>query len=141
MVKNIDIFFIDMDIKLLRSKTGLSQKEFGTRLGLTSQSITKFEAGANITSSIKKLIRYEFAEFLPESERLVSKEALQQVSHDSAEVEKLRQELELARMKAEKAESLQQMVDMQNKTIQLMEDQLQMYKERLSLSGDASKTA
>lgn len=50
---------------------GLSQKEFGLRLDLTSQTINKYEAGRNTSKSIQKLIRYEFAEFLPE-ERLIS---------------------------------------------------------------------
>ncbi len=59
-----------MDIKELRIKTGLSQREFGERLGLTSQSITKYEAGASVSTSVQRLIRYEFAKFLPENERL-----------------------------------------------------------------------
>ncbi|MDT0689345.1 short coiled-coil protein [Salegentibacter sp. F188] len=59
-----------MNIKELRAKTGLSQKEFGARLGLTSQSITKFEAGGKVTDTVKKLIRYEFSQHLPEEERL-----------------------------------------------------------------------
>lgn len=61
-----------MNIKVLRKNIGLSQREFGERLGLTSQSITKYESGAKVSSSVEKLIRYEFAEFLPEKERLVN---------------------------------------------------------------------
>lgn len=131
-----------MDIKQLRKDADLTQREFGERLGVQSQTILKYEKEERkIPESIQKLIRYEFAEFLPENVRLVSKDAAKRITQDYAEVEKLKRELDMARMKAEKAESLQQMVDMQNKTIQLMEDQIQLYKERLSLSGDTSKTA
>ncbi len=59
-----------MDIKELRLKTGLSQREFGERLGLTSQSITKYEGGAKISTSVQRLIKYEYAKYLPENERL-----------------------------------------------------------------------
>lgn len=77
-----------MDIKKLREKTGLSQKDFGARLGLTSQSITKFEAGGNITETVKKLIRYEFSQFLPEGEGL-------EIRADHQLYEKLKEENEV----------------------------------------------
>jgi transcriptional regulator with XRE-family HTH domain len=59
-----------MNIKELRLLTGLSQREFGERLGLTSQSITKYESGSNVSNTVKKLIRYEFSRYLPEDEKL-----------------------------------------------------------------------
>ena len=59
-----------MNVKDLRVLTGLTQKEFGERLGLTSQSITKYESGANVSETVKRLIRYEFSRFLPEEEQL-----------------------------------------------------------------------
>lgn len=65
-----------MNIKELRKKTGLSQREFAIRLGLTSQTITNYESGYKISASVEKLIRYEFAEFLPEKERLVNARAI-----------------------------------------------------------------
>ena len=39
-------------------------------MGVTSQTITKYESGANISDTIKRLIRYEFSLFLPQEERL-----------------------------------------------------------------------
>lgn len=83
-----------MNVKELRERTGLSQKDFGSRLGLTSQSITKFEAGGNVTETVRRLIRYEFSQFLPEGEGLgvgANDEALKRLG---AENEKLQQRVE-----------------------------------------------
>ena len=61
-----------MNIKKLRDKLKLSQRAFGKRLGVSPQTVLLYEKGQNVPESIQKLIRYEFAEHLPESERLVS---------------------------------------------------------------------
>lgn len=63
-----------MNIKELRDKTNLSQRAFGKILGLSPQSILNYEAGKNVPETVKKLIRYEFSEYLPENERLHPKE-------------------------------------------------------------------
>lgn len=63
-----------MKIKVLRAQVDLSQKAFAERLGLTAQTIQKYESGSrNIPDSIEKLIRYEFAEYLTNGEGLTSK--------------------------------------------------------------------
>ena len=130
-----------MNIKDLRSKTGLSQKAFGERLGLTSQSITKFEAGGKITKSIQKLIRYEFAEYLPKEERLQSTAGNGDATVDPTTVENLKTENETLRKEAQQAQSLQEIITLQKRNIELLEDQVKLYKERLEIKDDRSKTA
>lgn len=61
-----------MNIKELREKTNLSQSDFGARIGVKHQTILLYEKGKNIPDTVKKLIRYEFAEHLPEENRLVA---------------------------------------------------------------------
>lgn len=69
-----------MNIKALRELTGFTQKEFGERLGLTSQSITKYESGANVSETVKRLIRYEFSRWLPDDEKLSIQNAYEENS-------------------------------------------------------------
>lgn len=48
----------------LRAKTGLTQKEFGEKLGVKSGTIAKYEKGGTPPPTLLKLIRYEFSEHL-----------------------------------------------------------------------------
>ena len=60
-----------MNIKELREKINLTQREFGERLGVQPQTVLKWEKGdRKVPEGAQKLIRYEFAEYLPEEERL-----------------------------------------------------------------------
>lgn len=128
-----------MNIKELRAKTGLSQKEFGARLGLTSQSITKFEAGGTLTDTVKKLISYEFAEFLPANERGAKLQS--PVSPEDLETsQKLRLENEDLKAALKDAEHLKEHNLLLKRTIELLEDQVRMYKNMLG-EEDKSKTA
>lgn len=122
-----------MNIKPIREKTGLSQKEFGLRLGLTSQSITKYEAGYNVSETVKKLIRYEFAEFLTEEERLVANPLNIDDLKRNAALKKEVQELKA------KLENLQKYNNLQDKTIKSLDDQVKMYKDQLK-TKEKSKT-
>lgn len=134
-----------MNIKELRRKIDLSQNEFGERIGLKGQSILKYEKGdRELPTSIERLIRYEFAEFLPEEERLIpgaQPPSNGETTVDNEEVKRLKEELNTANATAQKAEGLQQMIDMQHKTIALLEDQVQLYKDRLNIISDKGKTA
>ena len=48
-------------IKAIRQRYGLSQQEFGARLGVTHAHISKIEGGKeNPSETLLKLIRYEF---------------------------------------------------------------------------------
>ncbi len=129
-----------MNIKELRSKTGLSQKDFGSRLGLTSQSITKFEAGGNITASIKKLIRYEFAEYLPEEERLLIS-SNSQVTLKNNEVIILRKENEALKQQISMVKDQEDYITVLKENILLLKEQVQHYKDQLNITDDRSKTA
>lgn len=129
-----------MNIKQLRSRTGLSQKDFGSRLGLTSQSITKFEAGGNITDSITKLIRYEFAEYLPEEERL-SMVGNGEITYENKEVSILRKENEALTQQLAMVKDQDDYITVLKENIILLKEQVQHYKERLNITDDRSKTA
>ncbi len=128
-----------MNIKELRSKTGLSQKEFGARLGLTSQSITKFEAGGTLTDTVKKLIGYEFAEFLPENEQSVTVHS-KGLSSKGEEIQQLQRENEELKGALKDTEHLKEHNVLLKRTIELLEDQVKMYKNILG-EEDKSKTA
>lgn len=134
-----------MNIKQLRKVADLTQRELGERLGVQSQTILKYEKEERkIPESIQKLIRYEFAEFLPEEERLIpgaQPPGSGETTVNNEEVKRLKEELATAIATAQKAEGLQQMIDMQHKTIALLEDQVQLYKDRLNIIGDKGKTA
>ena len=129
-----------MNIKSLRVKTGLTQKAFADRLGLTSQSVTKFEAGSKITDTVKKLIRYEFAEFLPEEERLVSGPGENNggATVDTTAIEALKKENEALK---EKLKNAQRVAELLERNTELLEDQVKIYKDRLNIIDNKSKTA
>ena len=129
-----------MNIKELRARTGLSQKDFGSRLGLTSQSITKFEAGGNITASIQKLIRYEFAEYLPEEERLL-KSGLSEGTFESEEINILKKENEFLKQQVSKVKDQEDYITVLKENIVLLKEQVQHYKDQLNITDDRSKTA
>ena len=137
-----------MNIKALRTKTGLTQKAFGERLGLTSQSITKLEAGGNITDTLKKLIRYEFAEYLPENERLTAtvgngnataeNETINQLQREN---EELKKRLSTAGDQEAYIEVLKDNIALLKQQIELYKDQVELYKKRPAEENDRSKTA
>ncbi len=129
-----------MNIKELRSRTGLSQKDFGSRLGLTSQSITKFEAGGNLTDSIRKLIRYEFAEYLPEEERLL-KPSLSEGTFESEEINILKKENEFLKQQVSKVKDQEDYITVLKENIVLLKEQVQHYKDQLNIADNRSKTA
>lgn len=128
-----------MNIKELRSKTGLSQKEFGTRLGVTSQSITKYEAGGKITETIKKLIRYEFAEYLPEEERLTVKKV--PAGEETAELQELREKNAVLEDQVKEVSHLKEQNSLLKRTVELLEDQVQLYKEKLEINTGSNRPA
>ncbi|QED37989.1 helix-turn-helix transcriptional regulator [Antarcticibacterium arcticum] len=128
-----------MNIKELRSKIGLSQKEFGSRLGLTSQSITKFEAGGKLTETVKKLISYEFAEFMPEEERLFSKSTAGENALKE-EIKKLELERTELQHQVEQIPHLKEQISLLKRNIQSLEDQVDLYKKMLNIESQ-SKTA
>lgn len=123
-----------MNIKELRSETGLSQKEFGLRLGLTSQSITKFEAGGKLTDTVKKLISYEFAEFLPEEERMFSKSTAGENALKE-EIKKLELEKTELQHQVEEIPHLKEQISLLKRNIQSLEDQVDLYKRMLNIEG------
>ena len=133
------------DVKVIRVKARLSQKEFGERICVKAQTVQKYESGdRNIPESIQKLIRYEFAKQLPEEDRLYpeGQAAKEQLSADeNQEYINLKKENENLKAKAAFSDSLQQIIDLQKKTIQSLEDQVKLYKDRLNLEGGRSKTA
>ena len=88
-----------MNIRDLRAKTGLSQRKFGERLGLQGQSILLYEKEERkIPESIQKLIRYEFAEYLPEEERLYPKTS-ETATEDATAVATVKEENEALKKK------------------------------------------
>jgi transcriptional regulator with XRE-family HTH domain len=63
-----------MELFALLKKSGLNTKEISQRLHLGIRTVQNYANGSQeIPEYIKKLIRYEFAEYLPKEEGLVSK--------------------------------------------------------------------
>lgn len=130
-----------MKIKELRSLTGLSQKDFGERIGLRPQSIMKYEKEIReVPDTVKRLLRYEFAEYLPEESRLIATptDAAQKMNFEEMrKLEILNQERNSFKKDLEHALDT---IQLQNKTIALLEDQVQLYKDRIKLiSGSSSQ--
>lgn len=60
--RNNDLSLTGAQIKEIRQKHGLSQQEFGARLGVTHAHISKIESGKeNPSETLLRLIRYEFS--------------------------------------------------------------------------------
>lgn len=60
--RNNDLSLTSAQIKEIRQKYGLSQQEFGARLGVTHAHISKIESGKeNPSETLLRLIRYEFS--------------------------------------------------------------------------------
>jgi len=130
-----------MNIKELREKTGLSQKAFGERLGLSPQSILNYEAGKNVPESIQKLIRFEFEDDLQEKGRLIAKRDNMATPVNLDDLKNLASlEQENISIKKDLEHALET-IQLQRKNIQLLEDQVQLYKDKLNLTDNRSKTA
>lgn len=130
-----------MNIKDLRELTNLSQKEFGERIGVKYQTILLYEKGKNVPETVQKLIRYEFAKFLPEEERLYPEGAAikPQVSEEEqAAYSSLEKENEGLK---EKLKNAQQVADLMARNIELLEDQVRLYKQQLDLKDNRSQSA
>ena len=106
-----------MNIRVLRAKTNLSQKEFGERICVKGQTVQKYESGErNIPESIQKLIQYEFAEYLPKEERLI---ATPVDSATPVNLDDLRRNEEL---KEENNRLLQRVQELENDKAELKQD-------------------
>ena len=132
-----------MNIKDLRSKTGLSQKKFGERLGLQGQSILLYEKEERkVPASIQKLIRYEFAKYLPETERLYPEGigSNEDLSADENSIyTNLKEDFKELQEKYALAANLKEIVAYQKETINSLKDQIQMYKDQLGISGPGNQ--
>ena len=124
-----------MKIKVLRAQVDLSQKAFAERLGLTAQTIQKYESGSrNIPDSIEKLIRYEFAEYLTKGEGLTSKK-IGNSKVENGETENFQDENETLKKRVKELE--QDKADLKRD-----KEMLQLYIESLSgKSTDNQQTA
>ncbi len=129
-----------MNIKKLREKTKLSQKAFGEALGLSPQSILNYEAGKNVPETVKKLVRYEFAEYLPEEERLL-KSGLSEGTFESEEINILKKENEFLKQQVSKVKDQEDYITVLKENIVLLKEQVQHYKDQLNITDDRSKTA
>lgn len=129
-----------MNIKVLRARLNLSQKDFGERICVTAQTVQKYESGdRNIPETVQKLIRYEFADFLPEEERLISSSPGQSTIKNE-DFRKLQDENENLKQQALLAKEHEEYIKLQRRTIELLEDQVKLYKNMLP-ETDRSKTA
>ena len=131
-----------MEIKVLRVKAGLSQKEFAERIGLTAQTVQKYESGErNIPVTVQKLIRYEFAPFLPEEERLFAEPGTPYEKEANQELQKCLKENDSLRNQVKELPHIKEQNNLLRRTVELLEDQVKMYKDRLSMTNGNSKTA
>lgn len=125
-----------MDIKELRGKINITQREFGERLGVQPQTILKYEKGdRNVPESIQKLIRYVFAEFLPEEERL----AVATASHPTQS-----QDSPLQELKAENEQLKKRVADLEQDKEDLRKDKemLQLHIKTLTgTTGNSEQSA
>jgi len=128
-----------MNIKVLRAKIDLSQRAFGERICVKAQTIQKYESGErNIPDSIQKLIRYEFAEFLPEEERLIPGAQPHVSDNKMVSIEEYEKVVDERKKLLEGAKNVEKIIYMQDKTISVLEDQVQLYKEHIKIKGGSN---
>lgn len=132
-----------MKIKVLRAQTNLSQKDFAKRIGLTAQTVQKYESGErNIPDTVAKLMRYEFAEFLPPEERLIATVSNRGATVENEEIKRLRRDSEELQATVKDLEYAKEHIGLLKRTVKALEDQIRMYR---ILAGeeeeDKSKTA
>ncbi len=126
-----------LNIKKLRSDANLTQKEFGEKIGLNRyQTISKYEKDPeSIPVTVQKLIRYEFAEFLPEEERL----AVATASHPTQS-----QDSPLQELKAENEQLKKRVADLEQDKEDLRKDKemLQLHIKTLTgTTGNSEQSA
>ena len=128
---------------MLRAKADLSQKAFGEKICVKAQTIQKYESGErNVPDSIQKLIRYEFAKYLPETERLYPEGigSNEDLSADENSIyTNLKEDFKELQEKYALAANLKEIVAYQKETINSLKDQIQMYKDQLGISGPGNK--
>ncbi len=112
-----------LNIRGLRKASNLTLEEFAQRLGIKRyQTVSKYEKEPDkIPETIQKLIRYEFAEYLPEEERLTVHVEAKEDSADYSLIEDLKKENEY----------LKRDLESQKKITALLEEQIAMYKKLL----------
>jgi len=132
-----------MNIRELREKSGLTQTEFGKRIGVQYQTVLLYEKGGKVPETVKKLIQYEFGKFLPEEEQLSSDLETEYSRESSLEIKRFQERIaELEKFNEElkaKVENLQKYNNLQDKTIKSLDDQVKMYKDQLK-TKEKSKT-
>lgn len=131
-----------MEIKVLRAKAKLSQKQMAERLELTAQTIQKYESGErNIPGTVQKLMRYEFAQYLPEAERLAAEPGESYGGETKEQLQKCLEENSSLKDQVKDLPHIKEQNNLLKRTVELLEDQVRMYKERLNLTNGNSKTA
>lgn len=123
-----------MEIRVLRAKANLSQKEMAERMGLTAQTIQKYESGErNIPATVQKLIRYEFAQFLPEKERLIAEPVVDYEQGKSQELKKCLEENNILQDQLKDLPHLKEQNHLLRRTVEILEEQIELYKERVNI--------
>jgi len=126
-------------LQKLTKELGISSKEISSRLEIGLRTVQNYISGKQqIPESIKRLIQYEFAEFLTEDERLIA--TLVDVAtlvnfDDLKKIEELKNHVKSLEKDLQHAKDT---VELQKKTIALLEDQVQLYKDRLNISGGSN---
>ena len=132
-----------MDIKELRIRTDLTQREFGERICVQSQTILKYEKKERkVPASIQRLIRYEFAKYLPEGERLIPDLGEQTISpNPNQELEKYLEENTELKDQLRELPHIKKENSLLEGTIGILKDQVRMYKEQLGITNGNGKIA
>jgi transcriptional regulator with XRE-family HTH domain len=124
-----------MELFALLKESGLNTKEISKRLHLGIRTVQNYANGSQeIPEYIKKLIRYEFADYLPKGEGLTSKK-IENSKVENGETENFKDENEILKKRVKELE--QDKVDLKRD-----KEMLQLYIESLTgKSTDNQQTA
>lgn len=90
-------FYVDTIMELLQllDRAGFKKKEIAARLCIGLRSVQNYANGTQpVPESVEKLIRYEFAQDLPEEERLVAESEKAYSKESAIEINRLQRRIE-----------------------------------------------
>ena len=125
-----------MDLQKLIDTGVTNTKDISSRTSIGLRTIQNYVSGKQpIPEPIQKLLRYEFAEFLPEEERLKAKIGGSIKSGISPEIKELLEKNAILEEQEKEISHLKEQNSLLKRTVELLEDQVQLYKEKVNLKG------
>lgn len=131
-----------MDLQKLIASGVTSTKDISERTNIGLRTVQNYVSGKQpIPEPIKKLLAYEFAEHLPEEERSKLKGIKANEIQGTAELQELREKNALLEDQVKEVQHLKEQNSLLKRTVELLEDQVKLYKEKLEVNQGSNRPA